>query len=276
MPTSPDSFAWVRRLVEEQTGNVLDDQKTYLVETRLTPIVEAEALTSVDELVHRLRTTRQPELERQCVEAILTHESSFFRDPHYFDALATSILPELIEQRRSTRRLTIWCAACAAGQEPYSLAMLIREQFAHLLDGWELDFVASDLARPVVARARRGHFSRVEIQRGLSPQRSARFFRQENDRWVADQSLQSMIRFRELNLHTDDPPLLGIDLVLLRNVLIYMNEPTRIQVLQRVRRAIAPDGCLILGATETLFDLDVGFERSPGQIPTYRKRMGST
>ncbi len=270
MPVTSASFDWVRHLVEQRAGNVLDDEKAYLVESRLAPIVESVGLASVDELVSRLRATHQPELERQCVEAMLTHETSFFRDPHYFDALASSILPELINRRLSTQRLTIWCAACAAGQEPYSLAMLIREQLADLLDGWQLDFVASDLARPVIKRSRDGHYSEVEIQRGLSPQRVSRFFHQADNRWVADESLQDMIRFREVNLVTEPPPVSRVDLVLLRNVLIYMNEPTRLHVLQKIQRVLAPDGCLMLGATETLFDLDVGFERNSGQVPTYR------
>jgi chemotaxis protein methyltransferase CheR len=156
MPIASDSFDWVRRLVEQRAGNVLEDQKTYLVESRLTPIVAAAGLASVDELVSRLRTTHQPELERQCIEAMLTHETSFFRDSHYFEALASSFLPELIKRRHSSQHLTIWCAACAAGQEPYSLAMLIREQFADLLDDWQLDFVASDLARSVIKQSREG------------------------------------------------------------------------------------------------------------------------
>jgi chemotaxis protein methyltransferase CheR len=271
MPVSPASFDWVRRLVEERTGNLLEDQKSYLVETRLAPIVASEGLSSVDELANALRTRPRLELERQCVEAILTHESSFFRDPHYFEELASRLLPELIARRQSVRRLTIWCAACASGQEPYSLAMVIREQFGSLLNDWHLDFVASDLARPVIEQARGGHFSQVEIQRGLSPQRLARFFRQVNDRWVIESSLRDMIRFREVNLYTDDPPLQNIDLVLLRNVLIYMNEPTRILVLQRVQRALAPDGCLVLGATETPYGLDVGLDRNAGRVPTYRR-----
>ncbi len=270
MPTTPASFDWVRRLVEQHTGNVLEDQKAYLVDSRLVPLARSAGLANVDELVSCLRSSRQPELEQQCIEAMLTHETSFFRDSHYFEALASDILPELIERRRSSGNLTIWCAACATGQEPYSLAMLIREQFSDLLTDWRLDFVASDLARPVIRQADEGYYSEVEIQRGLSPQRATRFFHQVDNRWVADQSLCDMIRFREVNLATELPPVSRVDLVLLRNVLIYMNEPTRLQVLQKVRHVLAPDGCLMLGATETLFDLDVAFSQNSGHVPTYR------
>lgn len=269
MSTSPVSFDWIRCLVEEQAGNVLEDGKNYLVESRLAPIVESEKVDSVDELVQRMRATFRPELERRCIEAILTHESSFFRDPHYFDELATNILPQLIDRRRASRRLTIWCAASAAGQEPYSLAILLHEHFPEVIAEWHVEFVASDFARPVITQAQNGDYSDVEIQRGLSSQRIARFFRQSGNRWAADVALRGMIRFRESNLVTDEPPVPRADLILLRNVLIYMSEETRLQVVRKVRQALAPDGHLMLGATETLFDLDSGLDKSSGQIPTY-------
>lgn len=270
MSVSRAAFNWIRNLVEERSGNVLNDEKTYLVETRMAPIVESEGLTGVDALVQRLQSNRSAQLERRCLEALLIHESSFFRDPHYFEALATHILPDLIEQRRDTRRLTIWCAACATGQEPYSLAIILHERFPHLLSDWQLNFVASDLSQAAIEQARHGTYSKVEMDRGLSQTRTSRFFQCTGTRWATGDSLRRMIRFRECNLLTDQAPTTGIDIVLIRNVLIYMNDETRVRVLNKVRDAMAAHGHLMLGATESLFNVDVGFERTPGTVPTYR------
>ena len=270
MGTSSAAFNWIRELVAERAGNVLDDQKTYLVETRLRPLVESEGLDSVDALVHRLKSEPNRALQRRCVEALLIHESSFFRDPHYFDALADNVLPELLECRQPARRLTIWCAACATGQEAFSLAMLLHERFPELLSDWELDFVASDLSQTAIQQATDGTYSQVEMDRGLSPERTARFFQSTDDRWKPTDLLRQTIRFQEVNLLKDSIPVIGIDLVLIRNVLIYMNDPTRQMILARIRNNIAPHGHVMLGATETLFDIDTGFERAPGAVPTYR------
>lgn len=271
MTTSRAAFDWIRELVEQSAGNVLDDSKTYLVESRLAPIVNSEGVPDVNALVHRLQSNRDPKLERQCVEALLIHESSFFRDPHYFDALAANILPELIEHRRAARRLTIWCAACATGQEPYSLAMLLHEHFPELLSHWKVEFIASDLSQTAIDQAKNGTYSQVEIDRGLSAKRTTRFFQRSGSHWQATAALRCLFRFRKLNLVNGRPPAMDIDLVLIRNVLIYMNEDTRCQVLSQVRESMSRHGHLVLGATETLFNLDVGFQRVDGKVPTYRK-----
>jgi chemotaxis protein methyltransferase CheR len=271
MSTDRAAFDWIRRLVEERTGNVLDEQKTYLVNARLAPIVESEGVADVNSLVRQLQTGRHPDLEQSCVEVLLIHETSFFRDRHYFDELATQILPDLIEQRSSTRQLTVWCAACATGQEPYSLAMLIREQFPGLLDDWQLNFVATDLSQGAIAQAKQGSYSQVEIGRGLTPTRTTRFFRQSNGRWSATESLRKGIQFRVHNLLTDDPPLNNVDLVLIRNVLIYMSDGCRSQILQKVHRSMSSRSWLITGATETLFDQSSEFVRGEASIPAYRR-----
>lgn len=270
MKTSTAAFNWFRDLVEDQTGNVLDDQKTYLVETRLRPLVESEGLPDVNTLVERLKAKSDRDLQRRCVEALLIHESSFFRDPHYFDALADHILPGLIERQQSKQRLTIWCAACATGQEAFSLAILLHERFPKLLTDWQLDFVASDLSQPAIEQAARGSYSRVEIARGLTPERTSRFFEPSDGRWEPNESLRSVIRFREVNLLTDPVPTFGIDLVLIRNVLIYMSDSTRRTILAKVRNAMAAHGHVMLGATETLFDIDVGLVRTDSSVPTYQ------
>ena len=262
MPLSRANFDWIRHFVEQRTGNVVDEDKMYLVEARLAAIAESTGKRSVEALIESMRGAADPPLERRVFEAMLTHESSFFRDPHYIEELATEILPHLIRQRQAQRQLHIWCAACAAGQEPYSLAMLIREQFG-LLSDWEVRIVATDLSRPMLDQARLGRYSAVELQRGVSPARQTRFFQQEGTRFVADPVLRQMIEFREMNLVTDPPPLPRFDLILLRNVLIYMTAQTSREILTTAHRALARDGGLMVGSTETLIPQPEQFTRDP-------------
>ncbi len=261
MPITPTNFDWIRRLAEERTGNVLDATKTYLVESRLAPLAESAGLPSIDAIVDSLRVTSNPELERRVVEALLTHETSFFRDPHYFNELAATILPDLLRRRQTQRRLRIWCAACSSGQEPYSLAMLLHEQLGGLND-WSLSIIATDYSRPMLDQARRGSYSAVETQRGLSPARLTRFFQRDGSRHVVLPELKRLIEFRELNLAVDPPPLPRFDLVLIRNVLIYLSENLSREILERIHGSLAHDGHLLLGSTETLIPTPDKFTRA--------------
>ena len=276
MSVSTASFEWISSLLEKCAGNLLGSDKTYLVEARLTPLAQAIGAGNVESMVDRLRATPDVELERQIVEAMLTHESSFFRDSDTFDALASQILPRLIERRRDRRELTIWSAACAAGQEPYSLAMLMKEQFAEAFAGWTVRIVATDLSRPMLDQARSGSYNEIKSQRGLSPERRERFFRQEGRAWVIREDLRESIEFREINLCSDPPPLRQFDLVLLRNVLIYLTEPARQKVLARVAACLADDGCLLLGATESISNESRLFVRdTESAVPCFRPTVNS-
>ena len=261
MPVSSTNFDWIRRLAEERTGNVLDATKTYLVETRLTPIVESLGLFSIDALVDSLRVATNLELERRVVEALLTHETSFFRDPHYFDELAVTILPDLLRRRQAQRRLTIWCAACSSGQEPYSVAMLLHELLGGLNE-WNLRIIATDYSRPMLDQARRGSYSSVEMQRGLSPARLTRYFQRDGSRYTVVPELKRLVDFRELNLAVDKPPQPRFDLVLIRNVLIYLSESLSRDILERIHDSLATDGLLLLGSTETLIPTPDKFARA--------------
>lgn len=269
MPISPATLEAVARLVKADTGIVLDSRKSYLLESRLAGLVNATDAASIDALA--VRASSDPQLQRQVVEALLTHESYFFRDEHYFDVLAQSVLPELIAKRADCRELYVWCGACAAGQEVYSVAMLLQERFATALAGWRVVFVASDYSRNMLARARAGAYSQAEVSRGLSPARLSRHFELRDGRWQIAPGLQSMIEFRELNLIAPWPLLPPMDIVLLRNVLIYMSDEAKQQILSRMAAAIRLDGYLVLGATETLYDTGTGFERaSVGATSMYR------
>lgn len=251
MPVSPATFEWVRDLLARRAGNALSEDKSYLVETRLASVVATTEAAGIDELVERLRAEPDLELERQIVEAMLTHESSFFRDESTFDLLTTTLLPQLIEQRQDRREITIWSAACAAGQEPCSIAMLIAEEFPGLAD-WNVPIVATDFSRQELAHARTGSYSEAQARRGLTPERKRRFFREAGNRWKISEGLLESIEFAQINLCDERPPLPQFDLILLRNILIYLTEEARQQVQAEVARVLAPDGFLILGATESL------------------------
>lgn len=277
MPVDAVNLCWIRDLCVRISGNVLEEEKSYLVEARLTPLALSVGLTGVDSLIEQLRVHPDGELERRIVEAMLIHESSFFRDANYFDALRTTILPQLIRQRSSSRSLTIWCAACAAGQEAYSLAMLLQESLGPLLDGWRLKLIASDLSRPMLQQARSGSYSELENQRGVSIERRRRFFRFDGRRWIIREELRRMVEFRELNLLHGFPGMERADLVLLRNVLIYLDIPARHRVLANLARSVALDGCLLLGATETLHQDVPLFRRIPdAPVPCYRPAADAT
>lgn len=201
-------------------------------------------------------------------------ETSFFRDPDLFDALKNHVLPQLLRRRRLEKKLTIWCAACSNGQEAYSLAMLLQEYFPSLTSSWQLDFLATDISSAVIARARNGEYSDAEIQRRLPPYLKSRYFSRHGLHWKIAQELRLLVEFNELDLRDNWSNIpQPIDLILMRNVLIYYDLVTRELILDRVLNALQPDGYLFLGATETAFNLDGTFQAIPlGKAIGYQAR----
>lgn len=177
--------------------------------------------------------------------------NSAFQDPHYFDELTERVLPRLIARRAPERRLAIWCAACSTGQEPYSVAMILRERFTEQLRDWNVGLLATDVSSRALEQAQSGRYSDVEVHRGLSDARLAQHFRRAPTGWRIDDRLQQMVRIHQTNLTGTWPQLPTLDPVLLRNVLIYMNPATRQSILTRVQHALHPEGCLMLGSTES-------------------------
>jgi chemotaxis protein methyltransferase CheR len=263
------SLTWVCELLDDRAGNVLDASKAYLIESRLAPLAQAQGLADVDEFVEQIRSSSNAQSERAVVEAMLTHESSFFRDPHYFEEISRRIVPTLMERRQDSRRLKIWCAACAAGQEPYSLAMQVCEQYVDHQS--TIEIIGTDLSRAMLDQARSGSYSDIEIRRGVSEERRRRFFRSDGRRWKLDDKVQSLVRFQPLNLCTDSAPFSDVDLILIRNVLIYLNDRSRDRILSLISASLAKDGLLILGATETLYQHAELFARADYNIPVYRR-----
>jgi chemotaxis protein methyltransferase CheR len=269
-------FDAVRRLLQEHSAIALDDSKQYLVETRLAPLLRRRNLRSIGELLAQLRGQPDIGLLRQIVEALVTTESSFFRDHHPFESLRKVVLPDLIQRRRSERRLEIWCAATAHGQEPYSLALLIREHFPELA-GWQVRLLASDLSREALARAREGRYSQIEVNRGLPASLLVRYFEQHGTEWQLQQAVRSMVEFREINLAKPWPSLPRLDLVLIRNVMIYFDVGTKKVILGRIAQLLRPDGYLLLGGAETTINLDSSYRRvEPLKSGFYQLHVGES
>jgi chemotaxis protein methyltransferase CheR len=252
-------FEYVSRLVRDRSGIVLDG-KEYLVDARLTPVVRQCKLESISALVGRLRADPTGTLATQVVAAMVTTETSFFRDLHPFETLRTTVLPELI-RRRPERRLGVWFAATSTGQEPYSFALLVRESFPELA-GWRLDLLATDLSAEVLGRARAGRYGQLEVNRGLPAALLVKYFRQHGPTWELNEDVRRMVEFRELNLIRPWPVLPRFDLVFLRNVMIYFDTDVKKAILGRVAHVLRPDGYLLLGGAETTFNLDPSFRRA--------------
>jgi chemotaxis protein methyltransferase CheR len=266
-------FELVRKLVREHAGIVLEKGKEYLAESRLTAVAREEGCGSLQELVARLRAERWNGLHRKVVEAMTTNETSFFRDLRCFDALRKRVLPDLIAERADRRRLAIWCAGCASGQEAYSVAMLLREHFPGLAQ-WEVTLFATDLSRHVLERARAGRYKSLEVSRGLPEALLAKYFRRQGAEWQIAEELRAAVEFRELNLAEPWPIAGEMDLVLMRNVLIYLDADTRRKVFERLLRVLSPSGYLVLGTAEAAIRTHEAFERvEVGRAALYRPRQ---
>jgi chemotaxis protein methyltransferase CheR len=257
---TPGEFDYVCRLVRDRSGVVLEAGKEYLVDSRLTPVARQCALASVSELVGRLRAGPDEGLIAKVVEAMVTTETSFFRDLVPFETLRTVVLPELIKRRQIERQLSVWFAACSTGQEPYSFALLVREHFPEVL-GWRLGLMATDLSAEVLGRARAGRYNQIEVNRGLPAALMVKYFRQHGAAWELCEDVRRMVEFRELNLLRPWPILPRPDLVFLRNVMIYFDVEVKKSILGRVARLLRPDGYLLLGGAETTLNLDPSFRR---------------
>jgi chemotaxis protein methyltransferase CheR len=253
-------FDYVRNFVYQHAAIVIENGKEYLVESRLLTLARKENLGTVDTLIANLRAAPQNGLHRKVVDAMTTNETSFFRDIHPFEALKKSILPELRSRRAAERQLNFWCGAASTGQEPYSLMMLVAEHFPDLLH-WDFKFLATDLCVDVLARAKAGRYNQIEINRGLPATLLVKYFTRQGADWEVREDLRRRVEFREMNLVKDWPLLPSLDLISLRNVLIYFDVETKKGILAKARRLLRPGGYLLLGGAETTINLDDNFER---------------
>ena len=260
MDINKDDFDYIRDLVRRSSAIALEEGKEYLVEARLMPVANEEGIGSIEDLVAKLRVHPQNELHNKVVEAMTTNETSWFRDIQPFETLKNFVLPELLKKREAERSLNIWCAACSSGQEPYSIAMLFREHFPELAR-WRVRFVASDISSEMLARAREGCYSQIEVNRGLPAPLLVKYFQKNGLKWQIKGDIIKMVEFQQINLATSWPVLPTMDVIFMRNVLIYFDTKTKKAILGKVRQVLKPDGYLFLGGAETTINIDSSFEK---------------
>lgn len=244
----PDDFSFLAQMVRRRSGLVLPSQKAPLIEGRLATVMRRFGFRSMSALIVELRHGRDT-LARAVTEAMTTNESSFFRDRAAFDKFRDVILPPLLAARAKSKRLRIWSAACAAGQEPYSIAMIL-DDLKLQQKGWSVDLIATDLNPEMIARAEEGLYTHYEVQRGLAIRRLVAHFTQDNGNWRIDESLRRMVSFRQFNLLDSFGWLDDLDAVFCRNVLLYFDQKTKASVLERIDEILQPDGVLMLGHAE--------------------------
>jgi chemotaxis protein methyltransferase CheR len=274
MTLSTPEFNYIRHLVLTHSAIVLEEDKGYLVESRLSPLARREGFASLSLLVQKLQAEPVHGLHHRAVEAMTTNETSFFRDFHPFEGLKKFVLPDLIARRATERELSIWCAASSSGQEPYSIAMLVRENFPQLAS-WKVRILATDLSTEILARAREGRYSQLEVNRGLPASMLVKYFQKRGCDWYLRDEIRNMVDYQIVNLASAWPALPPMDIVMIRNVLIYFGMETKKGILAKARRVLKPDGYFFLGGAETTFSIDDSFERAPFERATcYRIRKG--
>ena len=274
MSLAASDFAFVAALVRTESAIVLDKGKEYLVESRLLPLARECGTDSIAGLVMALRTGN-PSLKKRVVEALTTNETSFFRDGSPFDALRQQILPQLIERRRDVRTIRIWSAASSTGQEPYSIAMTMRESIPDL-ERWNVSIFATDIAADILARARMGVYSQLEVNRGLPAPLLVKYFQKRGADWCIKPEIMKMVKFEEFNLIRPWPPMQPFDIIFIRNVLIYFDLDIKRQILANMRKMLRPDGYLFLGGAETTLNVVDNFERVLfGRATAYMHRSGT-
>lgn len=266
-------YDFLRKLLKERSGLVLSDDKQYLIESRLMPLVRRAKLGSLGELVAELRRGVES-MTCDVVEAMTTNETFFFRDKIPFDHFKDSVLPELIKARANRRSLRIWCAAASTGQEPYSLAMILKD-FAQMLSGWRVEVVATDLSQEVLEKCKSGIYSQFEVQRGLPIQKLVTHFKQIGETWQINADIRAMVQFRQLNLLNDFSSLGKFDVIFCRNVLIYFDQTTKADVLNRMMKVNEPDGYLFLGAAETVVGLTDAYRPCQQRRGVYLPKVAS-
>jgi chemotaxis protein methyltransferase CheR len=272
---TPLDYEFLRKLLKERSGLDLSPDKQYLVESRLIPLARRISLPGISELVQKMKAGSAEALTAEVVEAMTTNETFFFRDKIPFDHLRETMLPALLQARASRRALRIWCAASSTGQEPYSIAMCLKELGAALA-GWRIEILATDLSQGVLEKSRAGLFSQFEVQRGLPIQLLVKHFTQVGELWQLNADIRAMVQHRQLNLLQDFGHLGTFDVIFCRNVLIYFDQDTKVGIFERLAKVFEPDGFMVLGAAESVVGISDAFKPYPERRGLYRPNATRT
>jgi chemotaxis protein methyltransferase CheR len=264
---TPLDYEFLRELLRERSGLDLSSDKRYLVESRLIPLARRVGLSGIAELVVKIKTGSDA-LTSEVVEAMTTNETFFFRDKIPFDHLRETVIPALLKARAGRRSLRIWCAASSTGQEPYSVAMCLKES-APALAGWRVEILATDLSQGVLEKSRAGIFSQFEVQRGLPIQKLVRHFTQVGELWQLNADIRAMVQHRQLNLLQDFAHLGTFDVIFCRNVLIYFDPDIKVGIFDRLAKSLDPDGVMVLGAAESVVGISDAFRPHPEKRGLY-------
>lgn len=261
-------FELYKDLLYTKSGLVITPDKSYLLDSRLTPVAKKWNFPSIELMTLQLRALPDNDLIRDVVEAMTTNETSFFRDSKPFIEFEQTVLPQLIKQRANKKSLRIWCAAASSGQEPYSLAMLLKDKEA-MLKGWRIEIVATDISEEILEQAKRGIYTQFEVQRGLPITQLMKYFEQINEKWRIKDDLRSMVKFGYFNLLDEMARLGNFDVIFCRNVLIYFDEKTKGKVLEKMAQRLEKDGFLFLGGAETVLGITDKFALMPEKRGLY-------
>ncbi len=253
-----ENYRFLQEHVYSEAGIVLEDDKYYLFESRLAPIVRQLGLSSINDLCELLMASREAEVGRQVVEAMTTNETYFFRDPGHYDAIRTVLLPRLRQERQELRRLRFWSAAASTGQEAYSLAMVLLEE---KLADWNIQILGTDFCSKVLERARAGRYQQIEVNRGLPASLLVKHFSRSGMDWQLSEAVRRMVRFESIDLRKSLRVLGPFDLVFCRNVMIYFDAETKRKILKELHGTLFRGGWLLLGGVETAFGVEEWFER---------------
>jgi chemotaxis protein methyltransferase CheR len=265
---TPPDYEYLRKILKERSGLDLSADKQYLVESRLVPLARKAGLPGIPELVAKMKSGAE-QLTSDVVEAMTTNETFFFRDKIPFDHLRDTILPALMQTRASRKLVRIWSAASSTGQEPYSIAMCLKEKAAQFA-GWRFEIVATDLSQEVLEKSKAGIYSQFEVQRGLPIQLLVKYFAQIGELWQINAEIRGMVQHRTLNLLQDFSHLGKFDVIFCRNVLIYFDQETKISIFERMSKVIEPDGMLMLGAAESVVGITDAFRPYPDKRGLYQ------
>lgn len=267
---TPQDFEFISTLLKGRSGLVLTQDKSYLLESRLMPVARKHGLKDLTDLFRHIQTSRDEALIVEVTEAMTTNESFFFRDQKPFDLLRDEVLPKVMANRAATRTIRIWCAAASSGQEPYSIAMTLKE-LGPKVAGWKFEILGTDISRDILAKAESATYSQFEVQRGLPITHLVKYFDKDGEQWRIKPEIRNMVTYKYYNLLD---PLLSLgtfDIVFCRNVLIYFDPPTKGKVLDEIAKLMPADGMLFLGGAETVLGITERFRPIQGQRGVYER-----